>query len=53
VYNNSDKVKKNLMAQFSEGLDSVLKAGFGTIRVIIDEERGVYDVIASPRIRVK
>ena len=52
MYNGSE-VEKNLMTQFSEALKIVLKAGFGRIEVIIDEDKGVYDVIPSPRIRVK
>ena len=52
MYNNSE-VKKNLLVQFSEALQVVLEAGFGRIEVIIDKDKGIYDVIPSPRIRVK
>ena len=53
MLHNSNGIRKNLMDQISEGLNTVLKAGFGNIKVIIDEEKGIYDVIISPRIRVK
>ena len=53
MHTNDSEVKKNLTAQFTEALDIVLKAGFGRIEVIIDEDKGIYDVIPSPRIRVK
>lgn len=46
MYNNTE-VKKNLLAQFSEALDIVLKAGFGRIKTVINEERGVYKVFIS------
>lgn len=52
IYNDTE-IKKNLMTQFSEALQIVLKAGFGRIEVIIDQDKGIYDVIPSPRIRVK
>ena len=50
---NNGVVKKNLMEQITEAVSIVLDAGFGRIEVIIDEEKGIYDVIPSPRIRVK
>jgi len=50
---NNGVVKKNLMEQVTEAVSIVLDAGFGRIEVIIDEEKGIYDVIPSPRIRVK
>jgi len=50
---NNSEVKKNLMAQISEALNIVLEPGFGEIRIVIDKKRGIYDVIPSPRIRVK
>lgn len=51
MYNS--EVEKNLSAQISEALKIVLKAGFGRIEIVIDEDKGIYDVIPSPRIRVK
>jgi len=52
MYNNS-ALKKSFMVKISEALDAVLEEGFGKIEVIYDKERGVQDVIPSPRIRVK
>lgn len=52
IYNNGI-VKKNLMEQISEALNIVLKTGFGRVRVVIDKERGIYNVVASPKFRMK
>lgn len=52
MYNNN-ALKKSFMVKISEALDAVLEEGFGKIEVIYDKERGVQDVIPSPRIRVK
>jgi len=52
MYNNSE-LKKNFMKRISEELDRILEEGFGELRVIYDKQRGVQDVIPSPRIRVK
>ena len=53
MLHNSNGIRKNLMEQISEALSVVLETGFGRIEIIIDEEKGIYDVIPSPRIRVK
>lgn len=51
MLHNSNEIRKNLLAQFSEALDIVLDAGFGGIKVKIDEERGTYRVSYKTNIR--
>lgn len=51
--NNYTVIKQNLLAEINRALDNILEEGFGEIRIVIDENREIFDVIPSPRIRVK
>jgi len=53
VENNYTEIKQNLIIQIDKALDKILEQGFGEIRIVIDEDRQIYDIIPSPRIRVK
>ena len=45
-------IKEKLQKEILIALDRILKEGYGRIEIIIDEKRGVFDVIPSPRIRI-
>lgn len=51
--NKFAKIKQKLISEVDKDLDIILKEGFGNIKIIIDAHRKIYDVIPSPRIRVK
>lgn len=47
-----NNIKNKLTSEILTALDRILQVGYGRIEIIIDEERGVFDVIPSPRIRI-
>ncbi len=47
-----NNIKDKLSEEILASLDRILEIGYGRIEIIIDEERGVFDVIPSPRIRI-
>lgn len=51
--NNYTEIKQNLITQIDKALEEILEEGFGEIRIVIDKDRQIYDIIPSPRIRVK
>jgi len=53
IKNYHTKIKQKLISEVDKALDVILKEHFGNIKIIVDENRKIYDVIPSPRIRVK
>jgi len=51
--NDYTKIKQDLVVEITKALQEILEQGFGEIRIVIDKDREIYDVIPSPRIRVK
>ena len=49
---SSTEIRKKLTEEILTALDTILQIGYGRIEIIIDEEREVFDVIPSPRIRI-
>ena len=47
-----NSIKDKLQKEILIALDNILEKGYGRIEIIIDKERGVFDVIPSPRIRI-